>query len=102
MNNLRDIPTDATTGKRTLAVVLGPARTRALYAGCVLGAFAFVGAVAALRPAALVALVALVARRAGADGAEAGRRDATSSRCSGMTGGLGIAFSVLLAFGIAL
>lgn len=31
-NNLRDIPTDAVVGKRTLAVVLGDARTRALYA----------------------------------------------------------------------
>ncbi len=31
-NNLRDIPTDRVSGKRTLAVVLGDARTRALYA----------------------------------------------------------------------
>jgi 1,4-dihydroxy-2-naphthoate octaprenyltransferase len=32
-NNLRDIPTDAATGKLTLAVRLGDARTRACYAG---------------------------------------------------------------------
>jgi 1,4-dihydroxy-2-naphthoate polyprenyltransferase len=31
-NNLRDIPTDSATGKQTLAVVLGDARTRGLYA----------------------------------------------------------------------
>jgi 1,4-dihydroxy-2-naphthoate octaprenyltransferase len=31
-NNLRDIPTDAEVGKRTLAVVLGDKRTRFLYA----------------------------------------------------------------------
>lgn len=31
-NNLRDIPTDRVSGKRTLAVVLGDSRTRALYA----------------------------------------------------------------------
>ncbi len=31
-NNLRDIPTDRAVGKRTLAVLLGDARTRALYA----------------------------------------------------------------------
>ena len=31
-NNLRDIPTDRTTGKQTLAVVLGDERTRGLYA----------------------------------------------------------------------
>ena len=44
-NNLRDIPTDAVAGKRTLAVLLGDARTRGLYA--------------LLLGAALVALVAL-------------------------------------------
>ena len=31
-NNLRDIPTDTVAGKRTLAVVLGDARTRGVYA----------------------------------------------------------------------
>ena len=41
-NNLRDIPTDALAGKRTLAVRLGERRTRFLYRGCVLGAFAVV------------------------------------------------------------
>ena len=35
-NNLRDIPTDTVAGKRTLAVVLGDSRTRALY-GLLLG-----------------------------------------------------------------
>ena len=34
-NNLRDIPTDTTAGKRTLAVVLGDRRTRYLYVGLV-------------------------------------------------------------------
>jgi 1,4-dihydroxy-2-naphthoate octaprenyltransferase len=33
VNNLRDIPTDAAAGKRTLAVVLGDRRTQAEYAG---------------------------------------------------------------------
>jgi 1,4-dihydroxy-2-naphthoate octaprenyltransferase len=41
-NNLRDIPTDAVAGKRTLAVRLGHRRTRTLYRGCVVGAFAAV------------------------------------------------------------
>jgi 1,4-dihydroxy-2-naphthoate octaprenyltransferase len=39
-NNLRDIPTDAATGKRTLAVRLGDGRTRTLYRACVAAAFA--------------------------------------------------------------
>ena len=39
-NNLRDIPTDAPSGKRTLAVRMGDERTRLLYRACVIGAFA--------------------------------------------------------------
>ncbi len=35
VNNLRDIPTDRASGKRTLAVRLGDGRTRWLYVGCV-------------------------------------------------------------------
>ncbi|SKB05740.1 1,4-dihydroxy-2-naphthoate polyprenyltransferase [Aeromicrobium choanae] len=41
-NNLRDIPTDTETGKRTLAVVLGDRRTRWLYAALVMTAFVLV------------------------------------------------------------
>ena len=46
VNNLRDIPTDTVAGKRTLAVVLGAERTRALYLLLVLAAAAAVVAVA--------------------------------------------------------
>ncbi|MEZ5094617.1 1,4-dihydroxy-2-naphthoate polyprenyltransferase [Nocardioides sp.] len=46
VNNLRDIPTDTSTGKRTLAVVLGDERTRSLYLLLVLAAAAAVVAVA--------------------------------------------------------
>jgi 1,4-dihydroxy-2-naphthoate polyprenyltransferase len=39
-NNLRDIPTDTASGRRTLAVRLGDVRTRLLYRGCIVAAFA--------------------------------------------------------------
>lgn len=38
VNNLRDIETDRAAGKRTLAVLLGPGRTRALYLACLAAA----------------------------------------------------------------
>lgn len=46
-NNIRDIHTDAAAGKRTLAVALGPDRTRKFYTLLVAGAFAAVAASAA-------------------------------------------------------
>jgi len=47
VNNLRDIASDREVGKRTLAVTLGPERTRGLYALLVLAAAVAVVAVAA-------------------------------------------------------
>lgn len=41
-NNVRDIDTDAETGKRTLAVMIGRERTRHLYATLVFGAFVLI------------------------------------------------------------
>jgi 1,4-dihydroxy-2-naphthoate polyprenyltransferase len=57
-NNLRDIPTDREVGKRTLAVLLGDARSRTLFATLVLLAYV-VAAVCAVvaTPWALLALV---------------------------------------------
>ena len=39
INNLRDIPTDEETGKITLAVRIGAAGTRKLYASMIVGAY---------------------------------------------------------------
>jgi 1,4-dihydroxy-2-naphthoate octaprenyltransferase len=60
-NNLRDIPTDAVSGKRTLAVRLGEERTRWLYRATVIGAFAAIGLGVALEGLPVEALVALLA-----------------------------------------
>jgi 1,4-dihydroxy-2-naphthoate octaprenyltransferase len=101
VNNLRDIPTDRVTGKRTLAVRLGEGRTRALYISCIAGAFVLVPVIAAFRPAALLALAAvvlaavpirLVARRA---------RGRELIRVLVMTGSLQLVFGTLLAIGVA-
>jgi 1,4-dihydroxy-2-naphthoate octaprenyltransferase len=56
-NNLRDIPTDRTAGKRTLAVVLGDTRTRGLYA--MLVGVAFVALVALALSTSRLALLGL-------------------------------------------
>jgi 1,4-dihydroxy-2-naphthoate octaprenyltransferase len=57
-NNLRDIPTDREAGKRTLAVRLGDARTRALFVAlAVLAGLALVGLAGLTSWLALVALV---------------------------------------------
>ena len=71
VNNLRDIPTDTVAGKRTLAVVLGADRTRALYVLLVLAAAVACVAVAASTTWwALLGLGFLAARRPrGAHGA---------------------------------
>ncbi|MGZ4459830.1 MAG: 1,4-dihydroxy-2-naphthoate polyprenyltransferase [Nocardioidaceae bacterium] len=57
-NNLRDIPTDRASGKRTLAVLLGDERTRYLYAFLVaLAVVALLGLTLATSPLALLGLV---------------------------------------------
>jgi 1,4-dihydroxy-2-naphthoate octaprenyltransferase len=101
-NNLRDIPTDSTTGKRTLAVRIGDRASRTLYVGLLGAAFLLAAATAPSRPAALLALVALVLAvrpvqlvRSGATGREliAVLRD---------TGRLELGYAALLCLGLAL
>lgn len=58
-NNLRDIPTDQATGKITLAVRMGDARTRWLFVLFLVLPFAIAAVVAFDRPWALLALAAL-------------------------------------------
>jgi 1,4-dihydroxy-2-naphthoate octaprenyltransferase len=58
-NNIRDTDTDRAVGKRTLPVLLGAPASRALYAGCIIGAFLASVAIGVLFPTALIALAAL-------------------------------------------
>ncbi len=101
INNLRDIPSDAVAGKRTLAVVIGDQRTRVLYAGCTLIPFGMMAVIAFARPLALLALAALPlalvpvrAVRTGADGP-------ALIGALGQTGRLQLAFGVLLTLALA-
>jgi 1,4-dihydroxy-2-naphthoate octaprenyltransferase len=102
INNLRDIPTDAATGKVTLAVRLGERATRRVYAGCVVAAF-----VLALVTAAAswwVVLVLLAAPLAVRPlrrvlGGQTGRDLVLGL---GETGRLQMAFGALFALGLAL
>src|SRR5918996_1240650 len=57
-NNIRDVDTDRSAGKRTLAVRIGAGRARALFVGSIAGAFVAVVAVGVLAPPALIALAA--------------------------------------------
>lgn len=61
VNNLRDIPTDVVSGKRTLAVRLGDRRTRGLYGLLCAIAGVFTVGCGVQRPAAVAGLVGLVA-----------------------------------------
>jgi 1,4-dihydroxy-2-naphthoate polyprenyltransferase len=101
INNLRDIPTDETSGKRTLAVVLGDRRTRSLYAGCVSLPFVAAVAMAYVAPLVLLTLAAVplaaLALRDVLRGA--GGRDLIA--VLGQTGRLQLAYGVLLTVGLA-
>ncbi|GII89850.1 1,4-dihydroxy-2-naphthoate polyprenyltransferase [Sinosporangium siamense] len=60
VNNLRDLPTDGPAGKRTLAVVLGDSRTRALFLACVWVPFAVAAGLLPYQPFAALVLPTLL------------------------------------------
>jgi len=58
-NNVRDIPTDTVTGKRTLAVRLGAITARRLFVACYVGSFLAVVIIGLSQPWALLGLLAV-------------------------------------------
>jgi 1,4-dihydroxy-2-naphthoate octaprenyltransferase len=102
VNNLRDIPGDTASGKRTLAVRLGDGRTRWLYVGLLVGAAVMVPVVAGLgeRPAAALALAAVPLARRPVIEVLSGARGAALVPVLGATGQVQLAFGVLLAAGL--
>jgi 1,4-dihydroxy-2-naphthoate octaprenyltransferase len=102
VNNLRDIPTDRDSGKRTLAVVLGDGRTRLLYAGCAIAAFCCVPIVAIAHPWAMLGLPAALWAISPVRRVLRGATGPQLIAVLGETGRLQIIFGVLLAVGLAL
>ena len=102
INNLRDIPTDTVTGKRTLVVVLGDHRTRVLYAACIVIAFCATVAIAAAVPLALIVLAAVPFALAPLRLVRQGASGPGLITALGQTGRLQLAFGVLLTLGLAI
>ena len=104
VNNLRDVPTDTVTGKRTLAVRLGEESTRTLFTVLVLAPFALVVllAVAGARPWALLGLVALPLALAPLRTVLSRARGLSLVPVLAGTGVLELAFAVALGVGLAL
>jgi 1,4-dihydroxy-2-naphthoate octaprenyltransferase len=102
VNNLRDIPGDTVSGKRTLAVRLGDTRTRWLYVGLLVGAVVMVPIVAGLgeRPAAAAALAAVPLARRPVIEVLGGARGPALIPVLGATGQVQLVFGVLLAAGL--
>ena len=100
-NNLRDLDGDAVAGKRTLAVRLGDTDTRRLYVALV-GLPFLLTALAGLRdPLLLLALLALPLAVLPARDVLRGARDRALVGVLGRTGVLLLAWSLLLAVGLA-
>jgi 1,4-dihydroxy-2-naphthoate octaprenyltransferase len=105
VNNLRDVPTDAIAGKRTLAVRLGEARTRQLFVGAItIGVLlAVVGEPLAARSAwPLLALLAVPLARGPVTAVRGGGVGRALIPALGGTGKLELAVAVLLAAGLLL
>jgi 1,4-dihydroxy-2-naphthoate polyprenyltransferase len=101
VNNLRDIPTDTTSGKRTMAVRLGDARTRVLYATLIVGAFVVMIAAAGLRWGSLLVVPAVAAAVAPVRVVRGGAKGRDLIAALGGTGRLQLVFGILATIGLA-
>ena len=101
-NNLRDIPTDRESGKRTLAVRLGERGTRILFAGVTLVPFALMVPVMIAVPWTALVLLALPLAILPARVVLRGAAGRALIPVLGATGRLELVFSVLLLLGFVL
>jgi len=101
-NNLRDVHTDAEVGKRTLAVLLGEALSRRVFALMIGGAFLAVLVLAPSHPWCLLGLLALPLAVPPTRAVLAGARGRDLITVLGQTGRLEFVYSVLVGTGLAL
>jgi 1,4-dihydroxy-2-naphthoate octaprenyltransferase len=101
-NNLRDAPSDAGSGKHTLAVRLGDPRTRTLYTGLVVLAGLAALAAVPVQPGAAAALLATPAALAPVRAVRSGAIGPALLPVLRDTGRLELLYGVLLGLGLAL
>jgi 1,4-dihydroxy-2-naphthoate octaprenyltransferase len=102
VNNLRDIRTDTLAGKRTLAVLLGDARSRVGYTLMLLVPFGIVALLAVFRPLALITVAALPLARIPIRSVRAGASGPALIKALGETGRLQLAFGIAFTIGLAI
>src|SRR5256885_4666594 len=102
VNNLRDIGTDKLAGKRTLAVMLGDARSRAGYVLTLLVPFGIAALLAFFRPFTLLTVLTLPLARLPVRSVRAGASGPALIRALGQTGRLQLAFGIAFTIGLAI
>jgi 1,4-dihydroxy-2-naphthoate polyprenyltransferase len=102
VNNLRDIGTDTVAGKRTLAVMLGDARSRAGYVLTLLVPFGIAALLAFFRPYTLLTVLTLPLARLPVRSVRAGASGPALIRALGQTGRLQLAFGIAFTIGLAI
>ena len=102
VNNLRDIRSDGESGKRTLAVRIGDARSRSVYLLFLLVPFALGALTAFVRPFALLMLLALPLALAPVRAVRGGASGPALITTLGQTGRVQLAFGLAFTIGLAI